>query len=500
MIFKPKLEDLKVIGYYLGKLIIGLGVLMFIPLIVAFCFKEWNPALDFLLAALVSLIIGYFLLSLIPRSKELNWTHGMVVASLSWLFAMFLGAIPLYLSGHFVNFLDASFDAMSGFATCGLTLIRDLDHLSYSHNIWRHLMMFVGGQGIVVIALTFFVKGIGGAFSIYVGEAREEKILPNVIQTARFIWLVSFIWLILGTSLLTGAGILEGLKPMRSFLHGLMLFMAGWDTGGFAPQSQNIFYYHSFLIEIITIVLFVVGSLNFGLHYALWTGKRRELYRNIETRTFFITMMITFILVVLGLMKTNLYSGNLALFRRGFYQLVSGHSGTGYMTIYKEQFVRGWGPLALLGIIIAMGIGGCSSSTAGGIKILRIGIVFRGFLKEIRQLMSPESGVIVQKFHHFKERILEDTQVRSAALIILAYVLLYFFGAVIGVFFGYPFELALFESVSAGANVGLSCGITSVEMPVLLKVIYIFQMWCGRLEFMAVFVLFGFIGALIKGK
>lgn len=357
-----------------------------------------------------------------------------------------------------------------------------------------------GGQGIVVIALTFFVRGVGGAFSIYVGEAKEEKILPNVIQTARFIWLVSIVWLILGTSILMGAGIFEGMEPARSFLHGLWIFMAGWDTGGFAPQSQNILYYHSSLIEVITIVLFVIGSLNFGLHYALWTGNRKELYRNTETITFFITVMATFALVVVGLMKSGFYPGNLALFRRGFYQLVSGHSGTGYMTIYKMQFIQGWGSLSLLGIIIAMGIGGCSSSTAGGIKILRIGLVFRGFLKEIKQLMSPESGVIVQKFHHFKERVLEDTQVKAAALIILAYILLYIFGTVAGTFLGYPFELALFESVSAGANVGLSCGITSSGMPTLLKVIYIFQMWCGRLEFMAVFVLFGFIGALIKGK
>ncbi|MCK4244901.1 MAG: TrkH family potassium uptake protein, partial [Candidatus Omnitrophica bacterium] len=409
MILRPRIEDLKVIGYYLGKLIIGLGILMFIPLLVAFCFKEWNPGLDFLLASLISFTIGYFLLSLIPRSKEINWTQGMVVASLSWLFAMLLGAIPLYLSGHFANFLDACFDAMSGFATCGLTLIRDLDHLSYSHNMWRHLMMFVGGQGIVVIALTFFVRGIGGAFSIYVGEAREEKILPNVIQTARFIWLVSFVWLILGTSLLTGVGIFEGMPPIRSFLHGLWIFMAGWDTGGFAPQSQNILYYHSSLIEVITIVLFVIGSLNFGLHYALWTGNRREIYRNIETITFSITVAATFTLVVLGLTKTAFYTENVALFRRGFYQLISGHSGTGYMTIYKELVISGWGPFALLGVIIAMGIGESSSSTAGGIKILRIGIVFRGFLKEIKQLMSPESGVVVQKFHHFKERILEDT-------------------------------------------------------------------------------------------
>jgi len=123
----------------------------------------------------------------------------MIVVSLSWLVAMVLGAIPLYLSGHWKSFLDACFDAMSGFATTGLGLVQDLDHLSYAHNLWRHLTMFLGGQGIVVIALSFFVRGFSGAFKMYVGEARDEKIMPNVINTSRFIWLVSIVYLILGT-------------------------------------------------------------------------------------------------------------------------------------------------------------------------------------------------------------------------------------------------------------------------------------------------------------
>ena len=126
--------------------------------------------------------------------------QGMSLVGLSWLAAMFLGAIPLFLSGHWGSYLDACFDAMSGFATTGLVLVQDLDHLALSHNLWRHLMMFIGGQGIVIVALSFFVRGLSGAFKMYVGEARDERVLPNVVHTARFIWLVSIIYLILGST------------------------------------------------------------------------------------------------------------------------------------------------------------------------------------------------------------------------------------------------------------------------------------------------------------
>ncbi|HLD82381.1 MAG TPA: potassium transporter TrkG, partial [Candidatus Omnitrophota bacterium] len=242
MILKPRLEDLKAIGYYLGKIILGLSLTMLIPVILGIACQEINPALDFLIALEVSLIFGLLLVKLCHTEKDLNWMQGMVVVSLSWIVAMFLGAIPLYLSGHWKSYLDACFDAMSGFATTGLVLVQDLDHLSLTHNLWRHLIMFIGGQGIVIVALSFFVKGASGAFKMYVGEARDERILPNVISTSRFIWLVSIVYLILGTLALGITGLLNGMRPLNAFFHGACIFMAAFDTGGFSPQSQNMLY------------------------------------------------------------------------------------------------------------------------------------------------------------------------------------------------------------------------------------------------------------------
>ncbi len=500
MILKPHKDDIQIIAFYLGKVILGLGLTMFIPLLLAVVLQERAPALDFLISIEITLVLGLFLEKFFKTEKSLNWMQGMIVVSLSWLIAMFLGAIPLYLSGHWKSYLDACFDSMSGFATTGLTLVQNLDHLSFSHNLWRHLIMFIGGQGIVIIALSLFVKGFTGGLTMYVGEARDEKIMPNIAHTSQFIWLVSIVYLILGTIALGITGILNGMSVFNSFFHGACIFMAAFDTGGFTPQSQNILYYHSLPYEVITVVIMILGAINFKLHYHLWMGNIKEITKNIETRTLFATIIVTFLITAFGLYHIGSYPKAIMLFRKGFYQLISGHTGTGFQTIYAQQFTNDWNDLALVGVICAMALGGAACSTTGAIKMFRIGIIFKALIQDIRKIILPEHALAVQKFHHIKEIFLEDKQVRAALIITLAYLGLYGIGAIIGMFYGYPFLSSLFESTSAAANVGLSCGITDSGMPAILKVTYIIQMWAGRLEFMSVLTLLGFIYAAFKGK
>ncbi|MBI5143758.1 MAG: TrkH family potassium uptake protein, partial [Candidatus Omnitrophica bacterium] len=350
---------------------------MLIPFALAFVYSEFKPAIDFLLSISLTLSIGSILIVINYTKKDLATMHAMVVASISWLAAMFISAIPLYFSGHYGSYLDACFEAMSGYATTGLTLVNDLDHMAYSYNFWRHLTMFIGGQGIVVIALTFLFRGTAGAFKMYIGEARDEKILPNVIETARFIWLVSLVYLVLGSTALSISGVLGGLKIPKAIFDSVCIFIAAWDTGGFAPQSQNILFYHNFPFEIITVSLMVLGAVNFALHYAVWTGNRRELYRNIEIMTFFITMAVTLTITIWGFVGKEVYLNAISFFRKTFYQLISGHTGTGYATIYSRQFVNEWGPLSMLGVTLAMAIGGSICSTTGAIKLLRIGVIYK---------------------------------------------------------------------------------------------------------------------------
>ncbi len=488
-------EDVNSILHYIGKLIQGMGVVMLVPVFVGIINMEWAPSIDFILSSLLCLFIGNLILLKFNEVRDLNWRQGMSLVALSWIMAMFFGAIPLFLSGHYNSYLDSLFEAMSAFATTGLVLVNNVDHMAYAYNFWRHFMCFIGGQGIILVALTLFVKG-GSAFKVYVGEAREEKIMPNIIQTARFIWLVSLTYLIIGTSILFFINLLRNVSTGRALFHSVCLFMSGWDTAGFAVQSQNILYYHSPAIEIVTAMIFLLGAVNFGVHYAVWTGRPQELVRNFELKVYMFSILALFSLVCVGFVMQFPFPGYVPFFRKAFYQLISAHTGVGYSNITVQHFLYYWPPLAILGIILAMGLGGSSSSTAGGIKILRVGLFFKGIKKEVRILTSPESAVIVERFHHIRDIAVEDNHIKMSAIIILLYVAVYLAGGVIGSFYGYPFLPSLFESVSATANVGLSMGITSPSMPNGLKIVYMMQMWLGRLEFISIFVLFRFILSL----
>jgi trk system potassium uptake protein TrkH len=500
MLIRPRHNDFKIIVYYTGKVVIGLALLMTVPLAVAIAFGEWNPAIDFLIAIGACMSIGLTSEIFCETPQDLRWSHGLVIASFSWFAATVLGAIPHWLSRHFGSLTDAMFDVMSGYTTTGLYLIQDLDHISNSLNMWRHLLTYAGGQGIIVVALTFLLRGSAGAYKMYVGEGKDERLLPNVIRTARAIWLVSLSYLVVGSVALWITGVTIGQSPLRSLLHAVWVFMGAWSTGGFAPQSYNTFYYHSLAYEVICAILFVVGSFNFALHWSVWTGRRSALWKDIEMISFTATLTLAMIIATTGLMQLGVYTDTAALFRKMFYQLFSGHTTTGFSTIYSRAFVRQWGPLAMMGVILAMAIGASACSTAGGVKGIRVGVISAAILQEIRRMILPEKARVVQKWHHITTRVLDDATVRAAMLIVLSYIAIYSLGTIVGVYYGYDLMDSLFDSVSAGSNTGLSCGLTSPSMPTTMKIVYIFMMWAGRLEFLSVFALAGYVVALVKGR
>jgi trk system potassium uptake protein len=500
VLLKPRAADLKVIAVYSGRIVFGVGLLMAVPLVTAIIAAEWAAAVDFVIGMCACLACGLVAEVAFPATREPTWSQGLVVAAFSWLVATAVGAIPHWLSGHYGSYLDAMFDVMSGYTTTGLFLIQDLDHVSHALNMWRHLLTYAGGQGIVVIALSFFVGSASGAYPLYVGEGKDERLLPNVVRTARAIWLVSLVYLVIGTPILWATAVAGGQPVGRGFLHALWIFMGAWSTGGFAPQSYNTYYYHSLAFEAVTVVIFVAGSLNFALHWALWTGRRHEIRRNIETIAFAITITIAMLVTTTGLMQLGVYPDFIAALRKMFYQVASGHTTTGFSTIYSRSLVRQWGPLAMLGITLAMAVGGSACSTAGGFKGIRVGLVFKGLLLSVRRALSPERARVVVKWRHLRTRVLDDSAVSSAMLIVICYVAMYAVGTVAGVAFRYPLVEALFDAVSAGSNSGLSCGVTSPSMPALLKVVYIVEMWAGRLEFMSVFALGGYAVSMVRGR
>ncbi len=479
------------VGYFMGLVVMTLGALQLIPLFVSLLYGEWDMATSFLLCSLLAVLAGGIPVTLLhqDRPSHIGWREGMVATAGSWLIGMLLCALPYYFSGYYLSYLDACFDVMSGFTTTGLALIQDMDHLSNGINMWRHMLTFVGGQGMVVLALSFLASGAGSAYKMYVGEGKDERLTPNAIHTSRAIWRISLIYLLLGTFVFWLAGLRIGLPWDQAILHGMWIFMSAWSTGGFAPMSQNVLYYHSALYEVITMVFFIIGSFNFAVHYAVIHGRKRELVKNVETLSMTVTMTVLTLLATLGFMQNRIYPDAMAFFRKVFYQLVSGHTTTGFMTVYARQFYTDWGELALFAMIIAMLIGGSACSTAGGFKGLRMAILLKTFQKEIRQMSLPESRIIIQKYHHIRDLVLDDQVVRSAFLIVTAYVVTYTGTALAGMLCGFPFALSSFEAASVTGNVGLSIGLTTPAMPSILKVVYIIAMWMARLEFISVLAL-----------
>lgn len=498
MLIRPVIDDYRVIGFYLGRVFLVVAAASLLPVVWAALAGEWNPFGSFLLMAGVFALLGVLGAGLSPEQSELDWSHGMVVVALTWLIVPMIGAIPLLLSGHFARPLDALFDAMSGLTTTGLSLIGDVDHLASSLNFWRHFLQFLGGQGIIIAALTIFA-GTGG-ITLYFGEARDERILPSVTSTARFIWAVSVVHLVFGVTALGLVGWrILGFDLDRAVFHGLMTFFAGFDTGGFSPQSTSIGYYHSAIYEGVTALLMVAGAMSFGLHYALWRGPRRNVLGNLETRTILSTFGFTMVLTILGLAATGLFTTVSGLTRQGFFQILSAHTGTGFSTVPSAELAK-WGGLAFGGMAIAMALGGMGSSTAGGVKSLRIGLTIKAVMNQIKRVLLPEHALVGTAYQQSGRKHLTPELVQSVMTVSLLYVALYLLGTGIGLAYGIPLQDALFESVSASANVGLSVGVTDPSMPVALELVYMLQMWAGRLEFVAVFSLLGFIYASVRGK
>lgn len=501
MLLRPSADDLRLIGFYLGKVLLGLGLTMLIPLVVAVVLGEWNSVSAFTVGASLCILVGSVADARLSTRRPLTWAHGMVIVALAWLIGAVFAAIPMYLSGRFSDPLHALFEAMSGLTTTGMSVIHDLDHVPISEDLYRHLLQFAGGQGIVIVVLSLFAAGGARIATLYAAEARDERIMPNFIRTARFIFAVAGTFLVLGTGALWVSLVTSGFTPGRALYHAINLFFASFDTGGFSPMQSSIMYYHSLSVELIVMVLMIAGTLSFGIHFALWRDNPREVLRHLETRTLAVTTTLLFITVTYGLIRSGTYESIEALFRKGFFTLLSAVSSTGHQVNDGQVYLTDWGLLAPAAIVVAMAIGGMASSTAGGIKAIRVGIAFKTLVHDIKRILLPESALVVTSYHAGRRRILRDDTSREATSVLLLFVVTYLVGALVGLLYGeYDITQTLFESVSVASNIGISIGVVDPLMPDGLTIVYTIQMWLGRLEYVAVFALFGYLMSMARGR
>ena len=286
-------EDLKVIGFNLCRLGNIISVLFLVPIVVAVIYNEFDIIPHFLIASSITFILCNIGAHLLQTKKEMELKHALCFAALAWIFSMLFTALPLWSTGSSGSYLDANFDTMSGLTTTGLTLVRNIDHLPYSINFYRHLLQFVGGIGIIVISLTILSRSEISSVLAFKGEARELKIRPNIVRTSRIIVGIALTFMVLGAVLFAAVAIGEGANIGTSIFDGVNYSMAAFSTGGFAPHSQNILFYHSTMYEVVALIIFLIGSFNFSFHYAVLGGKYREIFKNTEIRTMLISLALS---------------------------------------------------------------------------------------------------------------------------------------------------------------------------------------------------------------
>lgn len=482
------LYDVRVIGHYLGVLVLFSSLALLVPFVTALACGEWEPASRYLLTIGIAVIVGSGLWFLRIDPGRLNRQQALAVTGFAWIALAFIATVPLHLSGHYASYLDALFDGVSGLTTTGASLVQDLDHLSNADNMWRFMMHLLGGLGLIVVALSFGLFG-RGASALYASEGRSEHVVPNVVQTTRLIAKIAMVITFIATIVLTGLCVFMGMEPLRAFLHALWIAISGFMTGGFAPMSQSIMYYHSFPIELLLMLLMLLGSINFVLHSEVWKGRVAVFFRDLETRTMVLWLGVMACVIAASLSASAEFSDLPAMLRRGLFMVVSAFSTTGFQNITSNQMTTVLSSGAFLVIAVLMAVGGSGGSTTGGIKFRRIGIIMKSVVAAIKEALAPDSARVVVSYNHVGRRVLAPDVVKEAMMVFILYVVTYAIGALVGIAHGYEATQAIFESVAMASNGGLSSGLISPGMPPTLELFYILQMWAGRLEFVTLLAL-----------
>lgn len=483
------LYDVRVIGHYLGTLILFAGILMAVPFATALVFQEWEPAARYFFSIGIAVVAGALLRFLRIEPSRLDRQQALAVTGLAWVVLAVFCSIPLYFSGHYATYLDALFDGVSGLTTTGASLVQDLDHLSNADNMLRFMMHLLGGLGLIVVALSFGLFGKRTGSSLYTSEGRNEHVVPNVVQTAQFIARITAAVIITSTVVIALVCLVAGMEPVRAGLHAFWISISAFVTGGFTPMAQSILYYHSFPLEIILMVLMILGSISFVIHAEVWKGRVGMFFRDIETRTTLIWLGLMTVVLIATLSTSPLFSDLPALIRRGLFMVVSSFTTTGFQVITTNQLTTVLTSGAFLTLALIMAVGGGAGSTAGGIKLYRVGIIFKSIVSTIKEALSPDSARVVVAYNHVGRRILSPEIAKEAMTVFILYVVTYVIGALVGIAHGYDATQAIFESVAMTSNGGIITGLATPGMPVTLEVFYIFQMWVGRLEFVTLLAL-----------
>lgn len=477
------LYDLRVIGHYLGTLTQLFAALMAVPFLTALVFQEWEPAERYLLGIGIALVIGTLLQFLRIEPGRLGRRQALAVTGFAWIVLAFFASVPLFLSGHYATYMDALFDGVSGLTTTGATVALDIDHFSNADNMFRFMMHLVGGLGLIVVALSLGIFGKRSGSSLYTAEGRSEHVVPNVVQTTQLILRITLVIIFIAAVVLTALCISIGMEPVRAVLQSIWLAISAFNTGGFAPMAESVSYYNSIPIEVFLMLLMILGSISFVVHAEVWKGRLQSFFGDIEIHTMLIWLLVMTVVVAASLSASALFSDLPAIIRRGLFMVVSAFSTTGFQNVTTNQLTTVFSSGAFLALALIAAVGGSAGSTAGGVKLHRVGIIFKSIVSTVKEAVSPSSARVVVSYNHLGRRVLSSDAVKEAMTVFVLFVITYSVGALVGIAHGYEASQAIMESVSMTSNGGIITGIVTPGMSPSLEAFYIFQMWAGRLEF-----------------
>ena len=474
------MSNYKTVFFTLGILQIILGVSMSIPIIIQILYDELDSS--FFGAGIMTIIFGIlFFLSNLDHDKKLNLQQAFLLTSLSWLSIAIFGSLPFVFSNLELSITDAFFESMSGITTTGSTILTDIDKSPKAILFWRAILQWLGGIGIIVMAITLMpIMNVGGMqlFKISSNDS-SEKILPKSKEIAlRLIFIYSGL-----TILCAFSYAIFGMNFFDSLTHSMTTIA----TGGFSNYNESIGYFNSAPIEIVSMIFIILGSLPFIAYIKFLNGNKKIFILDVQIKTFFKIIIVSIIIlfIYLSIQENNFSDVNL---RSISFNVVSILTGTGYVT---KEFDN-WGSFPLIFFLILMFIGGCAGSTACGIKIFRIQILYHFLINQLKKIIYPR-GIFVVKYDNNN---VDDKFMSSIISFIYLYILIFFLITALLSLTGLDFITSISGAATSISNVGPGLGsmigpnANFAQLPDVSKWILSLGMILGRLELFAILVLF----------
>ena len=474
------MSNYKTVFFTLGILQIILGIFMIIPIIIQLIFNEQDAS--FISASLISIIFGIlFFLSNIDHGKKLNLPQAFLLTALSWICIAAFGSLPFFFSNLEMSLTDSFFESMSGITTTGSTVINNLNEAPKSILFWRAILQWLGGIGIILMAITLMpIMNVGGMqlFKVSSNDT-AEKILPKFKEVSNRL-------IIIYSSLTVLCAIFYNFFGM-GFFDSLTHSMTTIATGGFSNYNESLGYFDNYLIETTSIIFIILGSIPFITYIKFLNGNKKIFFNDTQIKTFIkiIIFSIILIFIYLSVSKENFLEFNL---RSISFNVISILTGTGYVTKDFNQ----WGDFPIVFFLALMFIGGCAGSTACGIKIFRIQLLGLFLINQIKKIIYPR-GVFVIKY---EKNNIDDKFMASVISFIYLYIIIFFILTSILSLTGLDFVTAISGAATSLSNVGPGLGdiigpngnfssLSNVSKWALSA-----GMILGRLELFAILVLF----------